>query len=114
MTLGKLIEAVHAGTLPQSIFPGSATEKGHWAYETGLNVAQRRWVFLAYNGSLDAAKSLHDALHPGARLEIFVPERGPQGRPVWGVTLPGSDMVFGPDLARAWLLAILRAKEGES
>jgi hypothetical protein len=111
MTISKLIDAVETGKLPQPIFHGCAAEKGHWAYETGLNAEQRRWVFLAYNGSLDAAKSLHDALHPGARLEIFFPTDNWGVH--WGVTLPGIDTVFGPDLARAWLLAILRAKEGE-
>jgi hypothetical protein len=47
-------------------------------------------------------------LLPGVRVIIFGPVDGE-----WGVTLPGIDTVFGPDLARAWLLAILKAKQAE-
>jgi hypothetical protein len=108
MTLDKLIEAVEAGMLPAAVFHGCSGSRGHWAYDTGLGAEQRKWVFLAYNGSLDATKALHDALHPGVRVEIFGPVEGE-----WGVTLPGIDTVFGPDLARAWLLAILKAKQAE-
>lgn len=61
----------------------------------------------AFNGSLDAAKALHDALLPGwwATLRLST-------RPM--VTVGYLDAVSeGQDdsLARAWLLAILRALE---
>ena len=56
----------------------------------------------------DAAKVLHDALHPGVRVKIF----GPIGED-WAVHITGIDTVFGPDLARAWLLAILKKLEAE-
>ncbi len=100
MSLDKLIEAVEAGEwiAPIDIFPNHAT---HMA------------AYRAYNGSLDAAKALHDALHPGVRVEIFGPVEGHPVRAPWGVTLPGIDTEFGPDLARAWLLAILKKKQAE-
>lgn len=95
-----LIEAVEAGT---------AT-----AYDFGLMFPlatnfehTRAWE--AYLGSLDAAKALHDALLPGwwASLRHST-------RPM--VTVGYLDAVSeGHDdsLARAWLLAILRALEAE-
>jgi hypothetical protein len=113
MSLGKLIEAVQAGTLPQPIFHGSASEKGHWAYETGLNAEQRRWVFLAYNGSLDAAHSLQKELLPGwtRSVDATAPDLG-----IVVVMWPPSDERRVSETmsneARAWLLAILRAKKG--
>jgi hypothetical protein len=114
MTLGILIDAVETGTLPQPIFHGSATEKGHWAYKTGLNAEQRRWVFRAYNGSLDAAHSLQQELLPGwtRSVDATTPELGivvvmwpPSKKPCVSATSFNE--------ARAWLLAILRAKEGD-
>ena len=108
MTLDKLIEAVKAGDddavrdISRAIacaardngefFPGYDLLKG---YHNGYN-------------ALDSAKAVHDVLLPGVRVEIFGPVDGE-----WGVTLPGIDTVFGPDLARAWLLAILKAKQAE-
>lgn len=61
----------------------------------------------AYKGSLDAAKALHEALLPGwwATLRYST-------RPL--VTMGDVEEEFraqDDDLARAWLLAILRAKE---
>jgi hypothetical protein len=111
MSLGKLIEVVQSGTLPHSIFHGSASERGHWAYKTGLNDEQRRWVFLAYNGSLDAAHSLHQELLPESAWTVdagdgaSVENRGDFG-PTYSGDIPGK-------AARSWLLAILRAKEGD-
>ncbi len=114
MSLGKLIEAVQSGTLPQPIFKlGSATEKGHWAYETGLNSVQRWWAFLAYNGSLDAAHSLQQELLPGwtRSVDATTPELG-----IIVVMWPPSGerrvLETSSNEARAWLLAILRAKKG--
>lgn len=64
----------------------------------------------AFNGSLDAAKRLHDALLPGwwATLRYST-------RPL--VTVGNVDEEFraqNDELARAWLLAILRALEQEA
>lgn len=93
--IDRLIKAVKAGT-------GNV---GPMAYEAGLRT-ENVYVFEAYNGSLDAAKALHEALLPGWD---------------WCVTKDGAS-VYSPDdnspfdcdgkqtiQARAWLLAILRA-----
>ena len=117
MTLDKLIEAVNTRTLPQPIFHGSVAERGHWAYETGLNAVQHMWVFLAYNGSLDAAHSLQQELLPGwtRTVDATAPELGidvvmwpPLNRP-----LPNETCVSetSSNEAHAWLMAILRAKK---
>ena len=111
-----LRDAVRDGTLPEPIFHGSHAVRGHWAYTTPLTSKQRNQVFLAYNGSLDAAMALHEALFP----------RWMWGRDTEGAIWVARDMyhvVHGPDFeanhentARAWLLAILEAliaQEGE-
>jgi hypothetical protein len=118
MTIDKLIEAVEAG-LPQRGWPEDGLEDGLvWTnIPAGIFSSQQVILILsAYNGSLDAAKALHDALLPGVRVEIFGPDADNWGvywGVYWGVTLPEIDTVFGPDLARAWLLAILKAKQAE-
>ena len=110
--LRKLIKAVEAGNLPEAVFHGSSAIRGHWAYTTGLDNDQRRMVFRSYNGSLDAAKALHEALLPGwswALEAADVAEVWPLGR------LSTSTRVFsdGAGPARAWLLAILKAVEAQ-
>jgi hypothetical protein len=69
------------------------------------------WAELAYHGSLDAAKALHEAVLPdygwgagswGARVWLY------SDRPHWdGSNRQEVEMVNAP--ARAWLLAIIRA-----
>jgi len=78
----------------------------------------------AFDGSLDAAKALHDALLPGWRVENVSQHdngawwvslhRPVQGDDLGNITLPGATVaVFdNPNPARAWLLAILKAKLG--
>ena len=101
-----LIEAVEAGTLWQgeimsqahgdlidACFPLWDDDVGAWEY-----------VSLAMDGSLDAAKRLHDALLPGEGWEVW--RLNPKE---YGCNLPGRDSAFALDPARAWLLAILRA-----
>lgn len=105
MTLRGLIEAVEAGT-----------GNGKWGplcADAGLNDYSVE-VMRAFNGSLDAAKALHDALLPGWAWTIQ--ENGENT--LW----PPNDMAdqewcaqgyecVAPDgcnPARAWLLAILR------
>ena len=111
MTLDDLIKAVEAGTLPEAIFHGCSSVSGHWAYDTGLDADQRRWVYLAYKGTLDAAQALHDALLPGWEWNIdagdgaYVENRGDFGLE-YSADIPGMP-------ARAWLLAILKAKQAE-
>ena len=65
----------------------------------------------AYNGSLDAAKALHDALLPG-----WIWQAGTGIKPVssYATIYPPGDFLnqhvgYNADPARAWLLAIIRA-----
>jgi len=63
-------------------------------------------AMLAYDGSLDAAKALHDAVLPGW-------EFGYDGTIAW-VKLPGLRTSYRKDdrngfTSRAWLIAILKA-----
>jgi hypothetical protein len=108
MTIGKLIEAVEAGDgdavrdISRAI-ACAARDSGEFFLWYDLLKGYHN----GYN-ALDSAKAVHDVLLPGVRVEIFGPVDGE-----WGVTLPGIDTVFGPDLARAWLLAILTAKQAE-
>jgi hypothetical protein len=111
MSLDKLIEAVE----DHEIDPNSPRfDADLWlcldAFPSATppvwtNASLARW---AWDGEINEAKNLHDALLPGVRVEIFGPIDGE-----WGVTLPGIDMAIAPDLARAWLLAILKAKQAE-
>lgn len=106
--LNKLIAAVEAGALPEAVFHGSSSIREHWAYTTGLDAEQRRWVYLAYNGSLDAALRLHEALLPGWGWVLDMMD----GETAAHVYSPFGAKHFGADStipARAWLLAILRA-----
>ena len=116
--LDKLIAAVEAGDLPEAVFHGSSSIRGHWAYTTGLDVEQRRWVFLAYNGSLDAALRLHEALLPGWEYALYGPNDSyhlHQAQLETPAMRAALDIGFSPisgeaeSPARAWLLAILRA-----
>jgi hypothetical protein len=111
MTIGKLIEAVEDHEIDQDsprFYPDLALCWDAFPSDTppvSTNATRVRW---AWGGDINEAKALHDALLPGVRVEIFGPVGGE-----WGVTLPGIDTEFGPDLARAWLLAILKAKQAE-
>jgi hypothetical protein len=117
MTIDKLIEAVEAGdddAVNTITFGMSSAAKNK-----GKCLPAHEMLLAYFHGSLDAAKDVHDALLPGVRVEIFGPDTDNWGVH-WGVTLPGRasprttiDTVFGPDLARAWLLAILKAKQAE-
>ncbi|MCA3277627.1 MAG: hypothetical protein ING26_19145 [Roseomonas sp.] len=101
MTIRGLIEIVESGKWPDGLWiPAPFTDKP----ETGLLVQD------AFHGSLDAAKALHDALLPGwwAMLRHST-------RPM--VTVGDIDAVQeaqDDSLSRAWLLAILRALEGDA
>lgn len=110
--LDKLIEAVESGVELDVLdewgywlnaFPLTENEKSCGDFESD-NAANGR---MAWSGSLDAAKLLHEALLPGWRWtrhhdgEIEVWATGVLSRR-WG----RSD---DKDPARAWLLAILKA-----
>ena len=110
MTLRGLIEAVAAGR--------DDSEK--WRPALGDHAFDG---MTAFHGSLDAAKRLHDALLPGWRVGQIgqahaAPEDTPDSWRVWIVapdylesTVQSEAECTSP--ARAWLLAILRALEGE-
>ena len=104
--LDKLIESVEHGALPESVFHGCSVIRGHWAYTTGLDYMQRKNVYMAYNGSLDAAMALHEALLPNCMWQ-----RQPTGQ--FNIFDRDADEIgYGfceGNPARAWLLAILRA-----
>lgn len=110
MTLARLIEAV---------------ENGQWDHTVAwkvFGIGKTGQAERAFNGSLDAAKRLHDALLPEwvVRLtagtdqssfpyvHVFKP-RQTEDDPSMGANSSG---YRGYDPARAWLLAILRAMEG--
>ncbi len=102
--LDKLIAAVEAGNMTRAqsstVWRGYA---GSFDVKVGL-------VEGAYHGSLDAAHRLHEALLPGWKWEISSPDfatvRNPDRRGDWPFAGKGSV------IARAWLLAILRAVKG--
>jgi hypothetical protein len=63
-------------------------------------------VLPAYNGSLDAAKALHEAVLPDHRARIDV---GKKYR-AWIITPDNEKFdAYSPNPARAWLIAILKA-----
>lgn len=64
----------------------------------------------AYNGSLDAAKALHDALLPGCEVDMIIAKR---------TSVMVSNAEESVDAtqeipARAWLIAILKALEARA
>lgn len=100
MTLARLIEDVERGTFDLAMMEDNLPTAGDSAKAWDNFIA-------AFNGSLDAAKRLHDALLPGwwATMRYST-------RPL--VTVGDVDDEFraqDDNLARAWLLAILRAME---
>ena len=96
--LAELIAKVEAGTWQHTDWP--TVEKGFWGNwnEAALHFQS------AYNGSLDAAKALHEAVLPG-----WIWGRQKNGA-MWVAKRPYTFRATLPDNpARAWLLAILRA-----
>lgn len=120
--LDRLIEAVEAGAIPVlSASSFRAINSG-----IGVYVDHRASDALhAYNGSLDAALALHEALLPPQMCPLIDAILRPSGNVEWraiiheqGVLFPqkprtelivcGFDVVWN-NPARAWLLAILKA-----
>ncbi len=103
-----LSEKVEAGTAPDySMFIKGPQDWDAFDLETERANAGR-----AYRGSLDAAKALHDAVLPG-----WFSSCGSWGAcvsdPETHVSDSHSSDEEGPSYARAWLLAIIRAKIAE-
>jgi hypothetical protein len=109
MGLDKLIEAVEAGdddAVNTITFGMSSAAKNK-----GECFPAHEMLLAYFHDSLDAAKDVHDALLPGWAWNIdagdgaYVENRGDFGVPC-PADIPGMP-------ARAWLLAILKAKQAE-
>lgn len=107
--LDRLIEAVEAGTwdaraaTSDGVLPESGMSGNDWVDHYGN-------AFQAFNGSLDAAKALHEALVPGWGWTSATDAHGEQWFCVWdqGGDFE-SDEIYSDNPARSWLLAILKA-----
>jgi len=93
--LDKLIEDVETGNRP-------------WREPGDTDMTCAGLILAAFDGSLDDAKSLHEAVLPNHAWDIW---RGIGADCVryYGCNLPGVDTAFAADPARAWLIAILKA-----
>ena len=68
---------------------------------------QKSFITRAYNGSLDAAKALHEAVLPNYGYQVWQDD-GSALVDVWdseGISFVGGNL----SASRAWLIAILRA-----
>ena len=66
-----LVNRVMSGLkVPEPDLHGCSGIYGHWVYLPGLNSAQRNQVYRAYNGSLDAAKDVHESALPEWRWSV--------------------------------------------
>ena len=109
--LKELAEKVEAGTLSDELSPHYA-RRGLWS-NSAFQLDERKLAFRAYNGSLDAAHSLHKAVL-GDRWDYVMTSDTVD---VW--KLNSSAMLMSKSMcqgksdtspARAWLLAIIKAK----
>ena len=92
---------------------GEAWPMGRFAdrYDVGIMGAHWSKAYKACHGSLDAAKSLHEAVLPGWSWRITRGKYTPCAI-VQGDLMAGQHSECeNPDPARAWLLAILKALE---
>jgi len=114
--LTDLLEKVEAGTLPKPSFLADCRYPDGTYQVSGLHGKQED-VWKSYNGSLDAAKALHEAVLPGwvvegmmvwppiSRVNLWaVNENGYHGGPGFLAKVEATDT----DPARAWLIAILK------
>jgi len=116
-SLNYTLTAVKVGALPEAVFHGSSSISGHWAYKSGLDELERRQVFLAYNGSLDAVLALHNSLLPGWSWDLsssgevsLWPPDGHKMLEDYTKFYPFSGIYSeNQTFARAWLIAILEA-----
>ena len=94
--LTRLADAVEAGMLnPVDLVILKPNEHAH--------------AWKAYNGSLDAAKALHDAMLPNCAWDIWrVPVFDNDPRK-YGCNIAAVDTAYAETPARAWLMAIIRA-----
>lgn len=104
MSIRGLIEAVEAGVISTDMIIDALEEP-----------VDQVTCLAAYHGSLDAAKSLHDALLPGWDWSLFV-ESAEVSKPFVCDGVTYSHVYYHEDVnaARAWLICILRALEQEA
>ena len=121
MSLDALIEAVEAGTL-------TAFECGKYGVAISPHCNGETITLLtaldAFNGSLDAALALHEALLPGWTVRMISHGQEYADIGIWNVKVNWEHISYQPTFtaagpfgyegqsnthARAWLLAILRA-----
>lgn len=115
MTLRGLIETVEAGTATMDDFDAVFPPDGKPFKKAPKSIASID-AGIAFHGSLDAAKRLHDALLPGwawmmgnkGTATVIPPEHVFAKRGTVGPTCRVDD-----NPARAWLLAILRALDAD-
>ena len=109
MTLRGLIEAVESGTATMDDFDAVFPPDGKPFKKAPKSIASID-AGIAFHGSLDAAKRLHDALLPGWEWHL-----GPSNAKVYPYN--GSPLKswsgMADNAARAWLLAILRALDDQ-
>lgn len=85
-----------------------------WREPDDSNWPYARFALEAFDGSLDAALRLHEALLPGWKWGVgFGVETGFASVCPPGQSRNGSITVNGINPARAWLLAILRALKSQ-
>lgn len=115
--LRKLLEAVEAGTdfTGHDLNIALAAIRHHApADRTDMELAV--WTRDAQRGSFDAAMRLHDALLPGWHGQIYTWGLARLWRPEWTFDDAMRDAIEGnaEAPARAWLIAILKAKIAET
>lgn len=119
--LKELLAKVEAGTLRDEPYGGMPmlTQFHDGMKPHSISGFSDGFAMGAYDGSLDAAKALHEAVLPGW---VAKPEIGGQGcgRKLWHCVLEdwitGDEETGGPcgNPARAWLIAILKALIAEA
>ena len=83
----------------------------HWEAARGAYTNPNyKTAWLAYNGSLDAAKALHEAVLPGWGYAVS-PQyaRVVDPIPLYGSPNKSKDAINADNPARAWLIALLKA-----
>lgn len=104
--LTDLLEKVEAGDArPHQVFNAFDTPCQDMALQQRAEDAKN-----AYNGSLDAAKALHEAVLPGWGYAVS-PQyaRVVDPIPLYGSPNKSKDAINADNPARAWLIALLKA-----
>ena len=78
-----------------------------------LGVINGDHVARCYNGNLNAAKALHDALLPGHYFDVWRATNFDDEPRKFACDVTGVNTIFAPCPARAWGLAILKAYQAQ-